>query len=120
MLPSILRPKALREIAKLQAAGATVVIVSASPGDWIRDWAAAVGAELLATRLESTPAKARDQPDRLTGRIHLANCHGEEKVRRIRADYDLSAYQQIWAYGDSKGDRPMLDLGTASFYKPFR
>lgn len=120
MLPTILRPKALLEIAKLQAAGATVVIVSASPGNWIQDWAGAVGAQLVATRLESAPAKDGTQPDRLTGRIHLANCHGEEKVRRIRADYDLTAYRQIWTYGDSKGDRPMLDLGTASFYKPFR
>jgi HAD superfamily hydrolase (TIGR01490 family) len=120
VLPSILRPKAVREISKLKASGATVVIVSASPGDWIRDWAASVGADLLATRLESAPGKDGDHADRLTGRIYLANCHGEEKVRRIKECYDLSAYRHILTYGDSNGDKPMLGLGTASFYRPFR
>jgi|SRR5579872_3982286 len=119
-LPRLLRPKAIREIARLKAAGAEVVVVSASPEDWIRDWAASIGAELVATRLETVPGEDKSKPHRLTGRIWCANCHGEEKVRRIKEAYDLSGYQQIYTYGDSRGDRPMLSLGTASFYKPFR
>ncbi|HEV2353473.1 MAG TPA: HAD-IB family phosphatase, partial [Puia sp.] len=119
-LPRLLRPKALREIARLNEAGAQVVVVSASPENWIRDWAASVGVQLVATRLETVRCKDNGELHKLTGRILCANCHGEEKVRRIKESYDLSGYQHIYTYGDSRADRPMLRLGTASFYKPFR
>ena len=33
---------------------------------------------------------------------------------------DLSAFEKIYAYGDTKGDLPMLKLAHESFYKPFR
>ena len=117
-LPSLIRPKALTEFNRLREAGATIVIVSASPEDWIEHWAAQQGAELIATRLAiRTDAKGSQ---RLTGRIEGANCHGEEKVNRIRQRFALPEYKEIYAYGDTGGDKPMLQLGTASFFKPFR
>ena len=124
-LPALIRPKALREITRLQAAGADVVIVSASPGNWISRWADHVNAALIATRLETTPAPPTEAaspsaPERLTGNIEGHNCHGPEKVRRIQQEYDLTVYTEIYTYGDTSGDRPMLKLGTASFFKPFR
>jgi phosphatidylglycerophosphatase C len=118
-LPALIRPKALREITRLQAAGATIVIVSASPGNWIRGWADHMNAALIATRLATTPATP-SAPQRLTGNIEGNNCYGEEKVRRIQQEYDLSVYTEIYTYGDTSGDRPMLKLGTISFFKPFR
>src|ERR1700744_226737 len=80
ILPGLIRPRALEEINRLRTAGVSVVIVSASPENWIRSWSIRQQADLLATRLEITG-------DRLTGKIAGANCHGEEKVRRIRAAY---------------------------------
>lgn len=112
-IPRLIRPKALEEIKKLQEAGAEVVIVSASPENWIRPWADQAGVQLLSTRLII-------KDDRLTGRIMGRNCHGEEKVRRIREAYTLTDYDQIYAYGDTSGDKPMLALANISFYKPFR
>lgn len=47
------------------------------------------------------------------------NCHGIEKVNRIRNAVDLSNYDDIYAYGDSKGDSGMLDLATRRFYRSF-
>jgi phosphatidylglycerophosphatase C len=119
-LPALLRPKALQEIERLKTAGATVVIVSASPENWIRSWSASVGTDLLATRLETAPDKDGSKPLRLTGKIFQANCHGEEKVRRIKEAYTLEDYQEIYTFGDTGGDRPMLKLGTVFFYRPFR
>jgi phosphatidylglycerophosphatase C len=113
IVPGLIRPKALEEIALLQAKGASVVIVSASPENWIKGWTARIEASLLATRLE-----IRDQ--RLTGKIQGHNCYGEEKPRRIQEVYRLSDYQEIYTYGDTSGDKPMLRLGTVSFFKPFR
>ncbi|HVS97746.1 MAG TPA: HAD-IB family hydrolase [Puia sp.] len=116
-LHRLIRPKALEEIGRLREKGFTVVVVSASPVNWLCQWAEQTGVSLLATQLETTPPGAII---RLTGRILGRNCHGAEKVRRIREAYDLSGYDEIYAYGDTKGDRPMLALATHSFYKPFR
>jgi HAD superfamily hydrolase (TIGR01490 family) len=112
-LPSLIRPKAVQEIKKLQDLGAEVVIISASAKNWLLAWAEAMNVQLIATLLEV-------KNEKLTGRIDGENCHGEEKVRRIWASYDLAQYDEIYCYGDSSGDKPMLALGTFSFYKPFR
>lgn len=112
-IPALIRPQALVEIERLKAEGAQVVIVSASPENWIRFWTDSLQLQLIATRLEV-------QDGRLTGRLLGKNCHGAEKVRRINEHYTLSDYQKIYAYGDTSGDKPMLRLATHPAYKPFR
>ncbi len=115
MVPALIRPKAQAEINRLKEEGFSIVVVSASPENWLSSWAGSIGAALLSTRLETKTA-----PIRLTGKILGHNCHGEEKVRRIREAYDLAGFREIYAYGDTSGDKPMLRLGTRSFYRPFR
>ncbi|MBO9633774.1 MAG: HAD-IB family hydrolase [Chitinophagaceae bacterium] len=112
-IPVVVRAKAMKEIEMLKANGAAVIIVSASPENWLQPWCDANGLQLIATRMQVTS-------DRITGRIEGLNCHGEEKVCRIRQSFDLSQYDQIYCYGDTNGDKPMLDLATVSFFKPFR
>lgn len=113
MIPGLIRPKALKEIDKLKQAGADVVIVSASPENWLQPWCAALNVSLMATRLEVVN-------DKLTGKIKGNNCHGEEKVRRIKEVYDLANYNDVYCYGDTSGDKPMLALASHPFYQPFR
>lgn len=113
ILPGLIRPKALHEISKLRHAGVKIVIVTASPEYWIRKWADSIGAALISTQLEVIDGK-------LSGKILGNNCHGNEKVRLISGQYQLSDFTNIYAYGDSKGDLPMLQLANQSFYKPFR
>ena len=113
ILPGLIRPKALEEIELLRQKNATIVIVSASPENWIRPWTGSISVKLIATRLTT-------KEDILTGRILDRNCHGAEKVRRINEEYQLKDYTSIYAYGDSSGDRPMLELAHSAFYKPFR
>jgi phosphatidylglycerophosphatase C len=112
-LPAIIRPGAIAEIKKLQDLGFEIVIVSASAENWIKKWSDEIGLQLLATQLEIVDK-------RLTGKVKGKNCNGEEKAVRIRSIYDLSQYDEIYAYGDSSGDRAMLGLATEAFYKPFR
>jgi phosphatidylglycerophosphatase C len=124
-LPGMIRPKAAAEITKLQTAGFRVVIVSASPGDWIQPWATAIHADLIATRLQTRlpmplPGSATMPDATITGKISGINCHGQEKVKRIRENFRLEEFDAIYAYGDTKGDLPMLALGTRQFMKPFR
>ncbi|HUQ67229.1 MAG TPA: HAD family hydrolase [Flavitalea sp.] len=112
-LPSLIRPKALIEIKTLKNGGAEVVIVSASPQNWIRLWCESQGLECIATKLVVADRK-------ITGRIEGKNCHGKEKVNRITTLFNLQQYSSIYAYGDTPGDRHMLALANIKFYKPFR
>jgi phosphatidylglycerophosphatase C len=109
----IVRPKAMDKIREHQESGDRIVIVSASAENWIRDWAAKNGLELLATRLEVVDS-------RITGKIAGQNCNANEKVNRINAYLNLKDYESVVVYGDSKGDREMMALGSESHFMPFR
>ncbi|MET0242890.1 MAG: HAD-IB family hydrolase [Flavitalea sp.] len=112
-LPALIRPGAISEIERLKAEGTDVVIVTASAEDWVKPWTDAMGVRLMGTRLELVKEK-------ITGKIKDINCYGEEKVRRIKEQYQLTDYERIFAYGDTSGDKPMLGIAHESFYKPFR
>jgi phosphatidylglycerophosphatase C len=112
VLPKLIRPKALKELQKLKNENFIVVVVSASPQNWIQPWSSAMKVELIASQLEI-------KDDKITGRILGKNCHGPEKVRRIMEKYVVEDYDEIYAYGDTSGDLPMLKLATQPFYKPF-
>ena len=113
MVPSLIRPKALQTLQSLQQSGTTIVIVSASFGNWIQEWTATYNFQLIATKPQISNGK-------LTGRIEGKNCHGEEKVRRIKERFTLQQYDTIHAFGDTSGDKPMLALANHARYKPFR
>jgi phosphatidylglycerophosphatase C len=112
-LPGLIRPGALAEIRRLSECGFEVVVVSASAGNWIRKWTDSLSLRLISTQLEV-------KNGRITGKIEGKNCHGEQKVVCIKELWNLSEYKEIYVFGDSSGDLPMLALATRSFYKPFR
>jgi len=111
-IPALLRPEALARLREHQAQGDAVVIVSASPENWIRLFSDSLSVELIATRLEVAGNK-------ITGRLCGKNCFGPEKAERIRAQFNLTDYDQISAYGDSRGDREMLALSNRAYYRRF-
>jgi len=90
-----------------------VVIVSASISNYLKPWCDEMGFDLIPTELEVIDGK-------LTGRFSTPNCNGKEKVRRIKEKYNLSEYNEIHVFGNSKGDLPMLELATHKYYKFFK
>ena len=112
-LPALIRPLALQQIKDYQSAGDRMIVVSASPENWIRPWALNVGMEVISTRVQTVDGK-------LTGKLNGKNCNGEEKANRIREAIQLTDYSEIIAYGDTAGDRAMFALAGKTFYKPFR
>lgn len=113
IVPGLIRPKAREEITRHLTEGADVVIISASAENWVRPWCTANNLNCLATQLEV-------KDDRITGNISGFNCYGTEKQKRIQACYTLSDYDEVIAYGDSRGDLEMLSLAQQQYYKPFR
>ena len=111
-IEDILKQSAMDKIASYKAAGDKIVIVTASLEDWLRPWCEAQGLDLLGTKI-------RRKGGIITGEIEGQNCYGAQKVARVRAAYDVQAFDRIIAYGDSRGDREMLEFADEAHYKAF-
>ncbi len=112
-IKTILRPKAMKKIAWHKEQGHKIVIVSASIEYWLKPWCDENNLDLIATKLEI-------ENGIVTGKFLTKNCYGIEKANRVKEAYNLSDYDYIYAYGDSRGDKELLELADESFYKPFR
>ena len=113
-LPSMVRPGALSRLRWHQGMGHRVVIATASLEAYVRPWAVSQGvADVVGTRLE-------EEGNRLTGRIAGLNCYGAEKVARLEALIADLHRSTVYVYGDSRGDKEMLDLARYAAYRPFR
>ena len=112
-IDSILRPKAIEKISWYKEQGHKVVVVSASIECWLKPWCDKNGLDLIATKIEIKDGI-------VTGKLLTKNCYGIEKANRVHERYNLSDYDHIHAYGDSRGDKELLELADESFYKPFR
>lgn len=108
-LPRLMRPHALERLRWHREQRHEICIVSASFENYLKPWASAEGCNLLATQVAVSEGK-------ITGQFASANCFGPKKVERISERYDLTSYQTIYAYGDSRGDREMLALATEKYF----
>ena len=102
-----LRPDARARLEWHRGQGHHVIVVSASPECYVRPAAELLGAEAaLATRLATGGAL-------LTGRYEGKNCRGAEKYARvmgwIRSSGLGPGQPVLWAYGNSRGDRRLLE-----------
>lgn len=105
-VPQIIKEKTKETIEKHRSANETLLIVSASPENWIRPWAMKNGfTEVIATKLE-------EKDGVLTGKFASHNCYGEEKVNRLMHFFTDRKQVYITAYGDSSGDKPMLNYAN--------
>lgn len=110
VLPGLVRPSALARIDWHRRRGDTVVVVSGGLDAYLAPWAAAHGLPLLCSVLER-----RD--GRLTGRYAGPQCVRAEKARRVRAAYDVAAFERVHAYGDTAEDRAMLDMADVAHFR---
>lgn len=111
-LESIIKTSALKRIQWHRQRGDKIVVVSATFEAYLKPWCQKEGIDCIGTRLEVLDGS-------LSGKLASKNCYGEAKVQRIEERYSLKNYDEIYAYGDSVGDREMLSLATHSFFKFF-
>lgn len=111
----LLRPEAVERMREHAAEGAELIIVSASAENRVAPFGRFLGvSRVIATRLETGP------DGRLTGRFLTANCRGREKARRLREALPDRDGCLLTAYGDSRGDREMLEFADIGHYKHFK
>lgn len=110
---SLIYLDAKAQIAKHREQGDEVVIISASIENWVCHFAKALKADkLLATKVEV-------QEGMLTGRFLTANCYGKEKVNRLLSAYPERDKYNLIAYGDSRGDKELLQFADEQHYRQF-
>lgn len=112
-LSALLRPAAMERLQWHKEQGHKIVIVSASFEAYLQTWCARHGFDLLGTLVEIKNGK-------VTGQFASKNCHGVEKIERLKACYRLEDFEYIYAYGDTKGDLPLATIANDFQYKPFR
>ncbi len=81
-------------------------IVSASVDLWLQPFAEFLGTGLICTNAYF------DEEDNYSGKFASLNCNYEEKKNRIEKEINLSLYDEIYAFGDSSGDKAMFSIST--------
>lgn len=108
----ILRKSLYDNLMEYQRQGDEVVVVTASPENWVSRLVPEF--KVLGTKMEFSP--------RFTGRFLTPNCYGQEKVNRILKAYpelesDRASFH-VTAFGDSRGDKEMLEFADEQYFKP--
>ncbi len=110
---ALIYAEAKAQIAKHKEQGDEVVIISASLENWVSHFVDALGVDkLLATQVEV-------QNGKITGRFLTANCYGKEKVNRLLSAYPERNKYYLIVYGDSRGDKELLQFADEQHYKQF-
>ena len=114
-LPAQLRPSALAQLAAHQRAGHCCVMVSASPDVYLQQAARQLGFDALVCTEMAVASGV------FTGDMQTPNCHGEQKVIRLRAWLAGQGWcaegVTLHAYGDTPADQPMLRMAEHAWYR---
>ena len=104
----LLRPEAVRFMRRCMNNGGQVCIVSASIDNWVRPFFSDIaGGTQHPLIVIGTQIEIKDGV--LTGRFLTDNCYGAEKVRRVETLFPDRNDYYITAFGDSRGDKELLD-----------
>lgn len=116
-LPGQLQDWTMARLAWHRQAGHCCVMVSASPDIYLRRAAEQLGFDALICTEMAVEGGC------LTGLMRTPNCHGEQKVLRLKAwlseRFGLASFagMTLYAYGDTAGDKPMLRLAGQAWYR---
>lgn len=108
VLPKLVKQSASEAIDRHLANGDDVFIVSASLDIILKPWC-----EQRCVGMITNIVDPRNN-------CYIGHdCNGIEKVKKIKKRIDLAQYNVIYAYGDTKGDKQMLELAHKSYYQYF-
>ena len=113
VIQKMVKPEALEKIEWHRQNGHEIIIISASVENWIMPWATLNGIDtVLATQIQVIDGL-------ITGKFLSKNCHGAEKVNRLLQHLPDRENYILYAYGDSSGDKDLLQFADHKFYRVF-
>lgn len=111
-LPGLIRPEAMRRFKWHKQQGHRCVLISASLDIYLQPWALSIGFDdVISSSLET------GEDGRVTGKLAGANCFGTEKARRLEALMGDRSRYELYAYGDSNGDKELLSMADYAYYR---
>ena len=119
----LLRAKGIAKMRTALQEGNKVIVVSASIENWVRPFFEHefAGMDVLDSgQLQVACTKIDVRQFHVTGKFLTKNCYGREKVKRIDRAFPHRKTYTLVAYGDSAGDKAMLEYADERHYKPFR
>ena len=119
VIPKLIRPAGMerfrRRWSESKAGGPQVVVCSASISPYLESFFAEFeGLDIVSCRL------ATDSSGICTGGLDGMNVWGPQKMSALRERYPVHNLNIVEAYGDSEGDRALLDAAERPFWRPFR
>ncbi|MBL7910619.1 MAG: haloacid dehalogenase-like hydrolase [Bacteroidia bacterium] len=102
---NLLNNALLNTLNDLKKKGAEICIVSASLDVWIKPFANHFNYNFLCTELKYIS-------DTYQGEFLTKNCNNIEKKTRVMQHYNLRLYDEIIAFGDSGGDKYLMEIAT--------
>lgn len=113
IMPTLLNPAAINRLQWHKKRADYCLLATSAYDIYINDWAFHFGFDaVVSTEIEF------DTKGLATGGLATLSCYGEEKLRRINK---LIKNRTIsYAYGDSGGDKQMLEVATHAYYRVFK
>lgn len=111
-IPKLLRPEALKRIQWHLEQGHPCILISANINLYLESCGKAMGFHQVICSQCQVSDKGL-----LTGKLQGINCWGAEKVNRLYEVIGPFNRKTLYVYGDSKGDREMLELADYPFYR---
>ncbi|KXB77467.1 HAD hydrolase, family IB [Prevotella amnii] len=112
---ALIRPLALIEIQKALKEGEKVIIITASIDMWVRPFFSE-----LDKNIHIVGTKIEEKEGKVTGHFVTRNCYGAEKVNRLKEIMPNRNSYELISYGDSRGDKELLEYADKGYFKPFR
>lgn len=110
VIPNCIRQKALEQICWHKEQGDKIVVVSASLDIYLRHWCKSHNLDLICSTLDMKDGS-------VTGKLVSGDCSKKQKAIRIKNLYDIEKYETIYAYGDTRDDKEMLNLANIKYYR---
>lgn len=114
IIPALIRKGALQRINWHKEQGHYCILATSAYNLYIDYWAAAHNFDnCVSTKI------AFNEQDKATGALDGKSCYGEEKLRRVLEVIGTEP-RTIYSYGDSGGDKAILDYATHPYYRLFK
>lgn len=113
-LSKMIRPEGLERLAWHRKEGHRCILISANLDLYLKPWAELNGFETAITSNVEFSSEGK-----LTGHLTGFNCRGPEKVRRLAELLGPRESYFLYAYGDSEGDRELLEFSDKPYYRRF-